>query len=268
LCATVSAAPYNIPPIPEDYNFTWDRARLLEPNTLRAIGALQKKAYNDNDVPIIVVTIRSMSRYGASSIEPLATAWFNEWGIGKSAEKGMNKGILLLISRDDRKLRIELGADYGQDWNDFSKRIIDEEIVPNFKRNDYDEGVLQGVAALAEMAALGIDNPPPTDYMFKAKELLLESEPLTPVSMMPGGMSFLVLGLALLFLVLGFIYPQFRKTFFILAGLLFLVAFVALIIAVIGGIFLRSRGGGGGGFGSSGGFGGGFSGGGGASGGW
>jgi hypothetical protein len=61
-------------------------------------------------------------------IESFATNLFNAWGIG-DAER--NDGVLLLVARDDRLVRIELGAGYdpfdeGRLWTVFNEHILSD----------------------------------------------------------------------------------------------------------------------------------------------
>jgi uncharacterized protein len=69
--------------------------------------------------------------------------------------------MLLLISRDDRKARIELGADWGREYDYQAKQIMDELIVPSFKRGDFSTGILDGVRGMEAMAR-GLQLPKPT----------------------------------------------------------------------------------------------------------
>ncbi|MCP3695943.1 MAG: TPM domain-containing protein, partial [Planctomycetaceae bacterium] len=80
------------------------------------IAAIQEVAFEEHDVPIIVVTINRMSAYGytGAAIQPFAKRWFNAWEIGTmDRPDGHNRGILVLVSVKDRKGRIELGGDWG-----------------------------------------------------------------------------------------------------------------------------------------------------------
>ncbi|MFW6304059.1 MAG: TPM domain-containing protein [Candidatus Sumerlaeota bacterium] len=272
-----SAQAWNIPPLPTDHPFTSDYANALSRETEQQIALLQKQAYQSHDVPVVVVTIDRISDYGTGSIEQLAMVWFNEWGIGKGSTSGDNTGILLLIAMEDRKARIELGADYGRRWDDYCRKIMDDRIIRWFKRDEYNMGVLEGVRALAEIAAMDIDQPPAEiagepvsgDMVEKTLRFLNEGEPLTPVSFFSRNISFILIVVGIIFFILAWLYPDYRKTFLILGGLCILFAFVVIVILIVFAIYARLTGrGGSGGFGSSGGFGGGFSGGGGASGGW
>ncbi len=140
-----------LPPLPADRKFIQDYAYLIDSDkALAAIEAAQHEAFVHNDTPIMVVTIGSMARFGGEgySIEKFARAWFNHWTIG-------SRGILLLVSRDDRKARIELGVDWGTRFDARAARIMDEDILPKFKKSDYSGGLADGVKALAAMAKTG-----------------------------------------------------------------------------------------------------------------
>ena len=65
-----------IPEVPANFNFVQDYASLLPPQVKTEIGAIQKQSFEQNQKPIIVVTIDSMARYGATgySIERFAAA--------------------------------------------------------------------------------------------------------------------------------------------------------------------------------------------------
>lgn len=94
-------------------------------------------------IEFTVLTINSMRDYGhTGAIEPFATGLFNTWGIGNAET---NDGVLLLVSRRDRQLRIELGAGYGNALNQEMKEIIDTTITPEFRNNAYYAGIDAGI---------------------------------------------------------------------------------------------------------------------------
>ncbi len=96
---------------------------------------------------IAVVTVTSL---GGDTVENFANELFQEWGIGK---KGTDNGVLLLIAKDDRELRIEVGYGLEPVLTDAqSKQIIERIITPAFKDGDFDSGIVSGVNAI--MAAL------------------------------------------------------------------------------------------------------------------
>lgn len=125
-----------------------DEAHLVRAEDLQQIQSVTGKLLREQQVPIVVVTIPSLAKYDAVNLESYATALFNNWGIGS---KERNNGVLLLVSVGDRKARIELGAGWGNTKDDTARMIMDDIIVPNFKRGDYSAGILQGVNALGTM---------------------------------------------------------------------------------------------------------------------
>ena len=94
-------------------------------------------------VEISVATIESFKAYNTDATwEAFSTGLFNHWGVGNTAE---NDGVLLLISKDDRKIRIELGAGYPEHYDGVVKMIIDNSIAPLLKAGDYTQGVRIGI---------------------------------------------------------------------------------------------------------------------------
>ncbi len=203
------------------------------------------------------------------TVEQYAVRVEENWKLGR---KGIDDGALLLIAKDDRKLRIEVGYGLEGVLNDATaKRIIAEEIVPRFKQNDFAGGISAGVERMIKV---------------------VDGEPLPPPKPHPqagGGVNvdtLLIIGFILVFVVGGVLRAIFGRGLgagmvgaiagaiaWALGGAL-LIAILAAVVAFIFSLLGGTRGGmGGGGF-SSGGFGGGggfsgggFSGGGGGSGG-
>jgi uncharacterized protein len=67
----------------------------------------------------------------------------DQWKLGR---KGVDDGAILLVAKNDRRARIEVG--YGLEGampDAIAKRIIDEAVAPHFKLGDYDGGVEAGV---------------------------------------------------------------------------------------------------------------------------
>ncbi len=84
----------------------------------------------------------------------VATAW-------KLGRKGVDDGALLLIAKDDRKMRVEVG--YGLEGaipDAVAKRVIAEIITPYFKQGDYFGGIQAGVSRLIRLIE-GEALPPP-----------------------------------------------------------------------------------------------------------
>ena len=74
----------------------------------------------------------------------------DRWKLGR---KGIDDGAILLVAKDDRRVRIEVGYGLEGALSDaISNRIIDETITPHFKLGEYDAGVEEGVKQMISVA--------------------------------------------------------------------------------------------------------------------
>jgi uncharacterized protein len=141
---------------PGDREFISDHAALLDEESATRIRALCDALLTDKATPIIVVTIESMSQHGGGDlpIETFAALLFNQWQIGHAKLNGQdwNTGILLLVSKGDRRARIELGAGWGRTENVTCQQIMDDYIIPQFRQGKFSAGIVSGVEALDKMA--------------------------------------------------------------------------------------------------------------------
>jgi len=80
------------------------------------------------------------------------------WKVGR---KGVDDGVILVVAKDDRAVRIEVG--YGLEGvipDAIAKRIIEEDIVPRFRQGDFSGGVEAGVSRIMRLIE-GEPLPPP-----------------------------------------------------------------------------------------------------------
>lgn len=162
LLAVLAAAPAAVAdqPIklerPAQHQFILDHANLISPKDQVEIRHLCAALLREKHTPIVVVTIESMAKYGGAgmTIETFSRLLFDEWGVGQAKVHGQpwNTGILLVVSRGDRKARIELGAGWASSKDAECQQIMDYQIVPLFKHDDYSGGILSGVESLDKMA--------------------------------------------------------------------------------------------------------------------
>jgi uncharacterized protein len=222
-----------------------DDAGILRASTKRQLTDMLAEHERATGDQVVVVTLASLQRY---PIEEFGYELGRYWGIG---QKGKNNGALLIVAPNEHKVRIEVGYGLeGQLTDAKSRAIIDNYILPSFRRGDFNFGVLAGATEMVR--ALG--GTPPD-----------EGEPATS----PVESNFAPAGFGSLF------HPLDRTGLAALA-LFFLIPFIGTVLLV--GTFIRSGqkfqwggshdwdsdGGFGGGGYSSGGGGGGFSGGGGS----
>ncbi len=194
------------------------------------------------------------------------------WKLGR---KGVDDGVLLLIAKNDRKLKIEVG--YGLEGvlpDAIAKRIIEDDIVPRFKQGDFYGGIRAGVDRIMRVVE-GEKLPPPgvrthPEARGFNTDLLI---PLFFVGVFVSGILSMLVGRAASAGIIGGLFGigAWLVTGLLLAALVlgFMVFVVAMAMSSIGGRGWSSGGFSGGGFGGGGfgGGGGGFSGGGGSSGG-
>lgn len=140
-----------------------DFAQLLTNDDTRVIDQALIALHDETGVQGTVVTLEDRARYGGTDgLEPFATRLFNDWGVGE-AER--NDGFMLLVLRDDREVRIELGAGYPGAANGAAQAIIDRTILPEFRAGRMSQGIRDGTLAIISdiarpnAAAMGFDGP-------------------------------------------------------------------------------------------------------------
>ncbi len=105
--------------------------------------------YDQTGIEAVVVTMATMKAFGhKGEIEPFATGLFNHWGVGHA---NLDNGVMLLVARDDRQMRIELGAGFDSAMDRQMQRIIDNDMLPDFRRGDFDQGIKDGVDSLIDV---------------------------------------------------------------------------------------------------------------------
>ena len=101
--------------------------------------ALEQKLVVFNDSTSTQVAVVVMGSVGGYDIAEYATRLYNQWGIG---QKEKNNGVLILVSKEDRKVFIATGHGIEGVLPDaLCKRIINNEIVPNFKNGNFYGGL-------------------------------------------------------------------------------------------------------------------------------
>ncbi len=75
----------------------------------------------------------------------------NTWKIGR---RDVGDGVLVIVAKDDRRLRIEVAKSLEGAIPDLAaKRIIDETITPGFKRGDFAGGLQAGIDQIEALVA-------------------------------------------------------------------------------------------------------------------
>lgn len=140
VCAIVVAQQ---PEIPELRRYVTDLTGTLSSDEVGLLEQTLRQFERETSNQIVVLML---STVGEESIEEYAIRVAEKNRIGK---KGRDNGVLLLIAKDDRQMRIEVG--YGLEGtlpDAIADQIIRHEITPRFRDGDYDGGVRAGVDAI------------------------------------------------------------------------------------------------------------------------
>ena len=129
--------------VPELRGYVNDYAGMISPSTGAQL-AEKLKAFEESDsTQMVILTIPSLE---GEPIEDVGIKVAESWKIG---QKGKDNGILLLVSKQERKMRIEVGRGLEGRLTDLTAgRIIDLVITPRFRAGDLDGGFIAGVSAL------------------------------------------------------------------------------------------------------------------------
>ena len=142
LVAAFAADP--LPPKPAQ--FVSDRAGILSPSTVAALNARLDSFERETSNQVIVGTFSNVP--DGYVLEDFTQRTAEAWGVGQRKE---DNGVALFVFPNDRKTRIEVG--YGLEGalpDVLAKRIIENEILPAFRKGDFDSGVLRGVNAILQ----------------------------------------------------------------------------------------------------------------------
>lgn len=123
-----------------------DFASIIDEDTEARITAKLEALSEEHNTEVSIATLSSVRFYAQDlGIEGYATGLFNEWAIGDAEA---NTGILILVFRDDRELRIETGSGYDALAQTQVERVIAQDIVPHFQDQDYSAGIEAGIDGL------------------------------------------------------------------------------------------------------------------------
>jgi uncharacterized protein len=112
---------------------------------------LEQKLRNYRDTTTTVIAIAMLENLNGISIEETATTLFNNWNMW---EDDKDNGILIVVAKQEREVRIEVG--YGLEGavpDIMAGRIIREIITPNFKRGDFYAGLDRATSAIIQLAS-------------------------------------------------------------------------------------------------------------------
>ncbi len=131
---------YAPPPLAGAVNDTAGLLSTAERAELEATLAAHRKAHGHE---VVIFTVASLA---GASIEDVAYATFNAWGVGK---RGKDDGVLLVVAPNERRTRIESGKGVGGQLTDLvTKRILAERVGPKLKLGRGYEALRDGVESI------------------------------------------------------------------------------------------------------------------------
>lgn len=146
LLGATQASALDVPPLSGRVN---DHANMISPQARQQLERQLAELEASDSTQVVVLTVPSLE---GDNLESFSIRVVEAWKLGR---KDRDNGVLFLASRDDRKMRIEVG--YGLEGvltDVLAGRILDLAVKPRFKTGDFDGGFLVGVQAIG-MAVRG-----------------------------------------------------------------------------------------------------------------
>lgn len=120
-----------------------DVAGMIPPEVRTRVEARLAEVEKQSGAQISVLTIDSLD---GDPLEDYALRVAQTWKLGR---KGVDDGVLLLIVKNDRTMRIEVGYGLEAKFTDAqSRRVLDEVVRPRFRDGDFGGGIEAGVNAI------------------------------------------------------------------------------------------------------------------------
>jgi uncharacterized protein len=137
-----------MPPKPNPPKLVNDFTGTLTPEQK---DGLEQKLYRYDDSTSNQIAVVIVPTTGDYSVEEVALKILRDWGVGN---KDKNNGIVILIAKDDHKIRIEVGYGLEGPVPDITaKSIIDNDITPAFKEGNYYRGLDKATDDIIKAAA-------------------------------------------------------------------------------------------------------------------
>jgi uncharacterized protein len=131
--------------VPKLQGYVNDYANMISPQAKAQLENELKNFEQTDSTQIMILTVPSLE---GEVIEDFDIKVAEVWKVG---QKGKDNGVIFVVSKQDRKMRIEVGRGLEGKLTDLmAGRIIDLVVKPRFKRGDYDGGFIAGVSALVD----------------------------------------------------------------------------------------------------------------------
>ena len=140
------AAPAGALPVPQLSGHVNDYARMISPAAAQGLERELTKFETSNSTQIVVLTIPGLK---GEALEDFSIKVAESWKIG---HKDIDNGVIFLVAKDDRKVRIEVGRGLEGKLTDLiAGRIVRNVVIPRFRTGDFDGGITAGVSSIMEI---------------------------------------------------------------------------------------------------------------------
>jgi len=131
--------------VPKLAGYVNDYANMISPPAKAELEKELRSFEKADSTQIVILTIPSL---GGEAIEEFGIRVAEAWKIG---QKGKDNGIIFIVAKQERKIRIEVGRGLEGRLTDLTAgRIVDLVVKPRFKREDFDGGFVAGVSSLVD----------------------------------------------------------------------------------------------------------------------
>lgn len=161
----LSQPPYQDLPFPQRY--VEDRVNIISDTVEKGLNGYLQELEQKTGTQMIVLTINTT---GSIPIETYAIELATKWKLG---QKGKDNGALVIIAKDDRTYRIEIGRGLEKILPDsFCGTVGRTYFVPNFQKGQFTDGIYQGVVVIGDKIAEDFKQVPYTASTEKDRQYL------------------------------------------------------------------------------------------------
>jgi uncharacterized protein len=113
-----------------------DQAGMFSPKVVEQAQAELNRIERENQIPITVETVKSLNGEDVGDVAR------------RIAEEQRLHGLFILISKDDHKINVRASSHFAHAVNEAREQAIRQAFINEFKKKDYDAGLLAGVKAI------------------------------------------------------------------------------------------------------------------------
>jgi len=134
--------------IPKPMRWVNDYEKAFTPKQIASLDSIIVNFMEESSIQIAIITIDTLMT-NKKMFNDLALRVANQWGVGETEK---DNGILFAFSRLHRQVRIVNGYGIEKLISDReTKEIIENTIIPYFKKDDYYSGTFNGLSALIKI---------------------------------------------------------------------------------------------------------------------